>query len=102
MVNHPEVISVLEAATATAMGPRCPTPTHVSMGAEDFARYLDVAPGALLRLGCAGSDAGTDLHSASFRLDESALEVGLKVALNGLAALMNSPPLSPAPEIPAS
>lgn len=102
VVNHPDVISVLEAATATAMGPRCPTPTHVSMGAEDFARYLDVAPGALLRLGCAESDASTDLHSASFRLDEGALEVGLKVALNGLVALMSSPPLNPAAGIPAS
>lgn len=102
VVNHPEVVSVLEAATATAMGPRCPTPTHVSMGAEDFARYLEVAPGALLRLGCAESDASTDLHSASFRLDEAALEVGLKVALNGLVALMSSPPLTPAAEIPAS
>lgn len=102
VVNHPDVISTSESATVASMGARCATPTHVSMGAEDFARYLDCAPGALLRLGCAESDASTDLHSASFRLDEGALEVGLTVGLHSLIALMSNPPPDPAAGIPAS
>ncbi len=102
VVNNPDVISISETATMASMGPLCPTPTHVSMGAEDFARYLDCAPGALLRLGCAENDASTDLHSASFLLDEGALEVGLTVGLHSLIALMRTPPPDPTTETPAS
>lgn len=101
VINHPGAVSVLEASARRVMGPTCPTATHVSMGAEDFARYLECAPGALLRLGCAESDDSTDLHSASFMLDEDALEVGLKVGLAGVADLMRSGSFSPAAEIPA-
>ena len=91
VVNHPGVTSTLSAATAAILGPRSVVETHVSMGAEDFARYLDVAPGALIRLGCAEHHTGTDLHSASFTLDERSLEVGLRVALAGLEALLHQP-----------
>ena len=58
--------------------------TFVSMGAEDFARYVELAPGTLVRLGCAENDSSTDLHSATFRLDEAALEVGVKTAIAAL------------------
>jgi amidohydrolase len=90
VVNDPGVTAVVSAATSALMGPRAVTDTHVSMGAEDFARYLELAPGTLVRLGCAETDASTDLHSASFKLDEGALEIGIKTALAGLDALIRS------------
>lgn len=88
VVNDAGVTSTLSAATAAMLGPRAVTETHVSMGAEDFARYLDVAPGSLVRLGCAEHHSGTDLHSAAFTLDERSLEVGMRVALAGVHALL--------------
>jgi amidohydrolase len=90
VMNDPGVTAIVSAATSALMGPRAVTDTHVSMGAEDFARYVELAPGTLVRLGCAENDASTDLHSASFRLDERALEIGIKTALAGLDALLRS------------
>ncbi len=45
-----------------------------SMGAEDFAHYLEHVPGALIRVGTAsGPDTSHPLHDSSFDVDESAL-----------------------------
>jgi metal-dependent amidase/aminoacylase/carboxypeptidase family protein len=77
------------AATA-ALGGDVAADTFVSMGAEDFARYLDFAPGALLRLGCRDGSARSDLHSAAFRLDEGCLELGIRAAVTGLESLLAS------------
>ncbi len=90
VVNDPGVTAIVSAATSALMGPRAVTDTFVSMGAEDFARYLDLAPGTLVRLGCAETDASTDLHSASFKLDEGALEIGIKTAIASLDAMLRS------------
>jgi amidohydrolase len=90
VVNDAGVTAIVSSATSALLGPRAVTETHVSMGAEDFARYVELAPGTLVRLGCAETDASTDLHSASFKLDEGALEVGIKIALASLDALLRS------------
>jgi amidohydrolase len=51
-----------------------------SMGSEDFARYLEVIPGALFRLGCASDLAAmTALHTPLFDIDEAALAIGTRV-----------------------
>jgi amidohydrolase len=52
-----------------------------TMGAEDFSYYTQEAPGCMIRLGV-GQPGKTDppmLHSAEFRLDESALPVGVRL-----------------------
>ena len=90
VVNDPGVTALVSSATSALLGPRAVTDTHVSMGAEDFARYVELAPGTLVRLGCAENDSSTDLHSATFRLDEAALEVGVKTAIASLDALLRS------------
>jgi amidohydrolase len=88
VVNDPHVIRRLEHAIVASLGDETLADTFVSMGAEDFARYLDDAPGALLRLGCRDGSSRVDLHSTSFRLDERCLEVGVKAAVAGLFALL--------------
>jgi amidohydrolase len=51
-----------------------------SMGSEDFAFYLDLAPGAMFRLGCTSPRCGGHaLHSPWFDVDEDALRCGAKV-----------------------
>lgn len=77
VVNDPAVVGAARAAIEKNLGEQAVAPTQVSMGAEDFSRYLERAPGALLRLGTGGPGITSDLHSAGFVLDEGALEVGL-------------------------
>ncbi|MEM8944428.1 MAG: amidohydrolase [Planctomycetota bacterium] len=51
-----------------------------SMGSEDFACYLQHIPGVMFRLGSAADlSATTALHTPKFDIDESALEIGVKV-----------------------
>jgi amidohydrolase len=89
VMNDPVVVRKLEHAVGRALGDQAVTGTFVSMGAEDFARYLDDAPGALLRLGCRSGSLQVDLHSAGFRLDEGCLGVGIKAAVAGLLELLD-------------
>lgn len=86
--NDAALVARLTPAIERALGPETVTSTYTSMGGEDFALYLTEAPGVLFRLGCAANPAETnDLHSASFMLDERALEVGLHAGLEILRAL---------------
>ena len=50
-----------------------------SLGAEDFAALLDGVRGTMFRLGVAGPQGCTPLHSCTFAPDEGALAVGVKV-----------------------
>jgi amidohydrolase len=50
-----------------------------SLGAEDFAELLTDTPGAMFRLGVAGAQGCSPLHSNSFRPDEGCLAVGIRV-----------------------
>jgi len=51
-----------------------------SMGAEDFAYYLQKVPGAVLRLGLASPDRPSrPLHHPRFDFDDEALPIGMKM-----------------------
>jgi amidohydrolase len=50
-----------------------------SLGAEDFAELLQTTPGTMFRLGVAGPEGCTPLHSNTFAPDEGCLSVGIKV-----------------------
>ena len=50
-----------------------------SLGAEDFAQLQGDTPATMFRLGVAGPNGCTPLHSNSFDPDEGALAVGVKV-----------------------
>lgn len=88
VVNDETVVSRATAAIGEALGPEAVVGTETSMGGEDFSNYLAVTRGALLRLGAASG--GGDLHSASFRLNEDALEVGIHAGAVALLALTRS------------
>ena len=79
VVNDPALVARLAPAVERALGPDTVRSTHTSMGGEDFALYLNEAPGVLFRLGCAADiSQANDLHSASFMLDEESLWIGLR------------------------
>jgi len=89
VINDPATIEVLRAVYTHAFGGKSVRDSRASMGTEDFSRYLDRTPGALVRLGSGLADQHTDLHSASFDMDESAIETGIAAAAIGTLALLD-------------
>jgi amidohydrolase len=81
VVNDAEIIESLHEATVSVLGAEAVTDTDQSLGAEDFAWYLERVPGALARLGVrpADRDAMADLHQGDFDPDEGAIGVGVAV-----------------------
>jgi amidohydrolase len=91
VVNDASAVEVQRAAVLGAFGPDALDETAQSMGGEDFAWYLEHAPGALARLGVRTPGAATslDLHQSTFDLDEAALAVGVRFMVGtALTALL--------------
>lgn len=81
VVNDAMAMAIAERALNVTLGPGAIVPCPPSLGAEDFARYLQVIPGGLLRLGAKPSGPDVDLHSAAFSIDENALSTGVTAGL---------------------
>jgi len=62
-----------------------------SLGAEDFAELLEGHRGTMFRLGVAGPQGCTPLHSSTFAPDEGCLSVGIRVLTASLLRWMESP-----------
>lgn len=91
VINDVAAVEVQRAAVLGAFGPDALDETTQSMGGEDFAWYLEHAPGAMARLGVRRPGAATslDLHQSTFDLDESALAVGVRFMVGtALTALL--------------
>ena len=80
-VNAQSGIDRLAAAGEAMLGPDGVTATEQSLGGEDFSWMLQQVPGAMARLGVRtpGSATWPDIHHPSFRVDESCIDVGVKV-----------------------
>ncbi|MDJ0925307.1 MAG: amidohydrolase [Acidimicrobiia bacterium] len=95
VVNDESVIRTVEKAAEAALGRANVVHTHQSLGAEDFAWFLEDVPGALIRLGAALPNRAVDLHSATFDIDESAIETGILVASETMLRLLESAAATP-------
>lgn len=75
-LNHPGLAGLLGAEAAAVLGAPAVKALPPAMGAEDFACYTRVIPGAMFRLGCSppGAPRGASLHSPRFFLDEACME----------------------------
>jgi len=60
-----------------------------SLGAEDFAEFLNYVPGAMFRLGVSGSSGCSPLHSAEFNPDEKAIKIGIELLADIIVELNN-------------
>jgi amidohydrolase len=79
--NDEGLIDIMAGAASQLLGPQGVRWLDVpSLGAEDFAFYQQVVPGAIVRLGAAMPDPASrqPLHSSLFDIDERALSVGVK------------------------
>jgi amidohydrolase len=76
--NDPTLTQIVESAASEAWGSdRVQILLEPSLGAEDFALYLDHAPGTMFRLGVASADKPNfPLHHPQFQVDEAAIITG--------------------------
>ena len=86
VVNDETVVMRAAGSIESELGMGAVVGTEPSMGGEDFANYLSVTPGALLRLGAASG--GGDLHSAAFLVNEDAIPVGIAAGVAALLGLL--------------
>jgi amidohydrolase len=82
-VNDPEATKAFRSAATSLLGPAGVQEAAQSMGAEDFAWFLDRVPGVLARLGVRrpGTLDAPDLHRGDFDVDETAIGCGIRVLL---------------------
>ncbi len=87
VVNDAASVALLAESARAVLGPDSVAPTDQSLGAEDFAWYLEHVPGALARLGVRrpGDLKAADLHQGTFDPDEAA--IGLAVRLLATCAV---------------
>lgn len=74
-----QAVSILERAAKAQLGEkRVAFLSRPSMGSEDFARYLTLAPGAMFRIGTANQSdqSRLPLHNAHIIFDEEAITTG--------------------------
>ena len=81
--NDESLTAALEVAACRVLGSdELQIMDQPSMGGEDFAMYLDHAPGAMFRLGCAQHpEVAPKLHSPLFDVDEQVLTHGPRILL---------------------
>ena len=76
--NNPEINRVLRDAAITLLGSENVVELQKpSMGAEDFAEFLNYVPGSMFRLGVAGKKGCAPLHSSQFNPDERSIKVAV-------------------------
>ncbi len=79
VVNDPGVVAYVRERAEAFPGGMMVRIEPASMGAEDFAYFLQKIPGALIRLGCHDPHRGYScgLHSPFFDFDETVLDLGV-------------------------
>lgn len=93
VINDPAVTGLCAEAAQQLFGfESVTTAGAASLGAEDFADYLQLVPGCMMRLGVKYPDRpATPLHTPTFDLDERALIHGTRLLLHSLLKLSNQP-----------
>lgn len=81
VVNDDVSVSLFRRAATAVLSPESAVPTDQSLGAEDFAWYLEHVPGALARLGVRrpGAEVAADLHQGTFDPDEDAIALAMRL-----------------------
>ena len=81
VINDPRYVRLLHHSAVQVLDPGCVEWIDLpSMGSEDFSFYLEHVPGAMFRLGVAGSQVGrAPLHTGAFDVDEHAIIDAAKI-----------------------
>jgi len=76
MLNDPDVVAVIREVGADLLGADHVGSDDPTMGAEDFAFYNPLAPGAMFNLGCRIEGDERKHHNPHFDVDEACLSIG--------------------------
>ncbi len=88
--NDQKLTSLLEETAKSLLGAeKVKYLASPSLGAEDFAEFLEEVPGTMFRLGVAPPEGCAPLHNGSFAPDEKSIEVGINVIYHTLLNWMN-------------
>ena len=79
VINDPEIASLIREVGVDLLGAEHVKPREPGMGAEDFAVFAEMAPGAMFRLGCLIEGDERKAHGPHFDIDERCLPVGAAV-----------------------
>jgi len=81
LVNNQEMSKLVASACSKGIGEENVEVLKPSMGAEDFAYYLEKVPGSFFRLGCRNEEKGIihPYHSSIFEIDEEVLPFGVEM-----------------------
>jgi len=81
LINDSEMSKLVASACSKGIGKENVEVLKPSMGAEDFAYYLEKVPGSFFRLGCRNEEKGIvhPYHSSLFDIDESVLPFGVEM-----------------------
>ncbi|MFP4383630.1 MAG: M20 family metallopeptidase [Spirochaetia bacterium] len=92
LVNDPETTAILRQTVKEIFPDRNIITDYRTMGSEDFAYYLEKAPGCFFLIGSRNDSKGLTAshHSADFDIDEDALSFGLQTAVSGIRRFTRS------------
>jgi amidohydrolase len=79
LVNNPEVSDLIHTVGVDLLGSENVSPIEKTLGAEDFGRFLEHAPGAMFTLGVRINSDPRQIHNQRFDLNEDALPIGTAV-----------------------
>ena len=83
--NDPQLTDLLEGIAVEQLGrEQVLELAQPSLGAEDFAHYLNHLPGCMFRLGVAGLDGCSPLHHGGFNPDEACMPVAVNLLATAL------------------
>ena len=79
VINDERIADLLQEVAQEMLGAGQVTAREKGMGAEDFAVFTDLAPGAMFRLGCQIEGDPREGHHPRFDLDERCLPIGAAI-----------------------
>jgi amidohydrolase len=79
VINHPDASHLLEQTAIDLLGQEHVTPIPHELGAEDFAAFTQLVPGAMFTLGTRIEGDERFLHHPRLDLDERALPIGTAI-----------------------
>ncbi len=83
--NDPELTSLIENSAQSILGiEKVKRLNSPSLGAEDFAEFLEEVPGTMFRLGVSPVEGCAPLHNGCFAPDEKSIEIGINVLFQTL------------------
>jgi amidohydrolase len=91
LINHDSVVDLIAQEAEALLGEAgIVWKDKPSMGAEDFAFFLQERPGAFYNLGCGNPDKGITaaLHAKNFDIDEDCLPIGVAVQVASALRLL--------------